>query len=133
MSKVMSRAMSRTDNEKNVSGLFFLKCLLFSYILTAALLLILAFLLYKLHLAEAIVSISIIVIYVVATFFVGFVSGKKMQSRKFMWGLIMGASYFLVLAVISLGVGQSLGTPGTDFFTTLLLCAGGGMLGGMVS
>ncbi len=133
MNKVMSRAMNRTDNEKKVSGLFFLKCLLFSYILTAALLLILAFLLYKFHLKAAVVSVAIIVIYVVATFFAGFMSGKKMQNKKFMWGLIMGAAYFLVLAVISLGVDHSLETPGMNFFTTLLLCSGGGMLGGMVS
>lgn len=112
---------------------FLVKSLLFSYILTAALLALLAFLLYKLGLDEKIVSIAISAIYVVGTFFGGFVMGKKMGSRKFLWGLLMGTVYFLVLAVVSLCAGKGNIQMGSSFFTTLALCAGGGMLGGMVS
>lgn len=119
--------------EKRVPVIFFLKCLLFSYILTAAMLLLLALLLYKAGLSEKIVSIAIIVIYVAATFFAGFAAGKKMQSRKFLWGLMMGGIYFGVLALVSLMVNHSVGELGNSFFTTLVLCAGGGMLGGMLS
>lgn len=109
------------------------KSLLFSYILTAALLAVLAFALYKLGLDEKTVSIAIIAIYVAGTFFGGFVMGKKMGSRRFLWGLLMGTVYFLVLAVVSLCVGKGNIEMGSSFFTTLALCAGGGMLGGMVS
>lgn len=111
---------------------FLLKSLLFSYILTALLLAVLAFLLYKLNLSEKIVSAAIIVIYVAATFFGGFVAGKRMGSRKFLWGLLMGGAYFLVLAAVSLCVGKGSIQVGNSFFTTLVLCAGGGMLGGML-
>lgn len=119
--------------EKNVSPLFFLKCLLFSYILTAVLLMLLALILYKTGLGEGMVSIAVIAIYVVANLFAGFVAGKKMQSRKFLWGFMMGCAYFVVLAFVSLIVNHSVGELGSSFFTTLVLCAGGGMLGGMVS
>lgn len=113
--------------------LVLLKGLLFSYIVTAAMLLILAFLLYKVGLTEKPVSIAIIFIYVASTFLAGFIAGKKMQSRRFLWGLIMGVAYFVVLAVVSLVVNQSAEVLGESFFTTLVLCASGGMLGGMLS
>jgi len=112
---------------------FLLKSLLFSYILTAILLAVLAFLLYKLGLGEKIVSGAIIMIYVAATFFGGFLTGKRMNSRKFLWGLGMGAAYFLVLAAVSLCMGKDGVQIGNSFLTTMVLCAGGGMLGGMLS
>ena len=81
----MKKIVSRTENENKVSPLFFLKCLLFSYIVTTILLFLLAFLLYKLQWKESVVAVAIIVIYVAATFFAGFLAGKKMQNRKFLW------------------------------------------------
>lgn len=125
--------MEREYSEEKVPVIFLLKSLLFSYILTAALLFLLAFLLYKSGLTETVVSIAIIFIYVVSTFFVGFVTGKKMRNRKFLWGLLMGGAYFLVLLLISLLVNRSIGEFGNSFMTTLALCTGGGMMGGMLS
>ncbi len=125
--------MERSTNAGGVPVVSLLKCLLFSYILTGALLALLSLLLYKSGLGEKAVTIAVIVIYVAATFFAGFLAGKKMQSRKFFWGLLEGAAYFLVLAVISVFAGEKGANLGNSFFTTLALCAGGGMLGGMVS
>ena len=125
--------MERSTNAGGVPVVSLLKCLLFSYILTGALLALLSLLLYKSGLGEKAVTIAVIVIYVAATFFAGFLAGKKMQSRKFFWGLLEGAAYFLVLAVISVFAGGKGANLGNSFFTTLALCAGGGMLGGMVS
>lgn len=113
--------------------LFLLKCLLFSYILTGGFLLQLALFLYKFQLSEKIVSIAIIVIYVIAVFFAGFMTGKRMGSRKFLWGLAVGLAYFAVMALISLAVNHEFKDLGTHFFTTLSICAAGGMLGGMLS
>lgn len=125
--------MERGNMEKNVPVLFLLKCLLFSYILTAALLMLLTFVLYKFGLTEQIVSVAIIAIYVAATFFAGFITGKKMQNRKFLWGLLMGGLYFLILVVVSFIVNRSPGELSNSFLTTVVLCASGGMLGGMLS
>lgn len=112
---------------------FILKCLLFAYLTTAALLLLLALLLYRFDLTETIVSIAIIAIYVIVTFLSGFVAGKKMGARKFIWGLLMGGLYFIVLLIVSLAVNQGLSGIGRDFVTILMLCTGSGMLGGMIS
>lgn len=123
--------------KKEVQGglpiLFLLKCLLAAYILTGGLLMLLALLVYRFGLGEKLVSIVIIGIYIGATFFAGFVAGKKIGTRKFLWGLLMGAMYFLVLVVLSLTVNHSFKDVATNFFTVLVLCAGSGMLGGMLS
>lgn len=121
----------QTVGENTFPILFLLKCLLFSYLLTAIMLLLLAFLLYKLGLSEGIVSIAISAIYVVATFAAGFVAGKKLMTRKFIWGMLLGALYFIILAVISLLVNQSVGELSDSFFTTFILCTAGGTMGGM--
>lgn len=131
------RSRKSTYDEKSVESgvpvVFLLKCLLFSYILTAGLLLLLALLLYRFSLQEKVVNIAIIVIYIAVTFFAGFIAGKRMGSRRFLWGLIMGVLYFAVLALVSLIVNRSLQDVASNFMTVFLLCAGSGMLGGMVS
>lgn len=125
--------MEQTTNQGDIPILFLLKTLLFSYILTGALLALLAFLLYKVGLTESVVSIVIIAIYVASTFFAGFVAGKRLKNRKFLWGLLMGSAYFLVLLGISMILGEPAGQLGDSVITTLVLCTAGGMLGGMLS
>ena len=110
-----------------------IKSLLAAYIVTGLLLLLLALLLYKLQLSESVVNIGIIAIYVAACFLGGFLEGKMMKTRKFLWGGAFGLLYFAVLAVISLAVGQGFSGSSSHFVTTLLLCMAGGTLGGMVS
>lgn len=119
--------------EKEIPIVPILKCLVFSYILTAILLLGLAGMLYKLSLSESTVSIAIIAVYVFSTFFAGFAAGKTMQTKKFLWGLLLGGLYFLVLVVVSLGAGHGADTFSNSFLTTCVLCLCGGMIGGMVS
>ena len=111
---------------------FLLKTLVFQYILTGLLLAILAFVLLKTGLGEKAVSVAVIAIYIVATVFGGWMSGKKMENRRFLWGLLMGAGYFVVLTLVSLMAGGNI-SSGNTFITTMILCAGGGMLGGMLS
>ena len=113
--------------------IFMLKGLIISYILTAGLLLLLALFLYRFSLQEKVVNICIILIYIVVTFFAGFATGKRAGSKRFLWGLLMGILYFGVLALVSLAVNRNLQDISTNFATVFMLCAGSGMLGGMVS
>ena len=112
---------------------FVLKSLLISYLLTAGLLLLLALFLYKFSLTEKIVSPCITGIYILVTFLAGFLAGKREGSKKFLWGLMMGCLYFIILTLVSLIVNHGMGELSPGFFTTLVLCAGSGMLGGMLS
>ena len=124
-------------NQSKISGefpfFFLIKTLLFQYIITGVLLALLAFLLYKTGLGEKTVSIAIIVIYVAATLFGGWMVGKRMGNRRFMWGLLMGCGYFLLLTICSLIMGGENIQVGNSFWTTLMICACSGMLGGMIS
>lgn len=110
-----------------------LKILFVMYILTGICLVILAALLYKFELKETVVNIAIIVIYILIGFVGGFLAGKILKVRKFMWGAIIGAVYFLVLVMISLILHRSLDNDMLHFATTFILCVASGMAGGMVS
>lgn len=112
---------------------FILKSLLISYLLTAGLLLLLALFLYKFSLTEKIVSLCITGIYILVTFLAGFLAGKREGARKFLWGLLMGCLYFIILTLVSLIVNHGMGDLSSGYFTTLVLCATSGMLGGMLS
>ena len=119
----------KTKLQVNERLLFFFKCLLFCAILTGILLLLLAFLMYRLRFSEGIVTVCITAIYVITTFF----TGKREGSRKFLWGLLAGSIYFILLLILSM-IMKSPGDLSTmHTLTVLALCAGGGMLGGMLS
>ena len=90
----------RGERKEGVPVLALAKCLLASYVLTLLLLCLLALLLYKLHLTEGMVTIAISAIYVITTFMAGFLAGKKMKTQKFLWGALLGAAYFVILAVV---------------------------------
>ena len=119
--------------EKGTQAIQILKALLASYLVTGILLFVLTLLLYKFEWDEQMVTAGIIVIYVLSTFVGGFILGKLKRVRKFLWGLIIGVLYFVLLFLISFGVYRSFDGNGTNVITALLLCAGGGMLGGMLA
>mgnify|MGYP004456744949 FL=1 len=119
-----------TQDKKFLSALLIL---VLSYVLTACLLLLLAFILYKFRISESIVNIAVIVIYISVTFAAGFIAGKHYKVKKFLWGLVLGSVYFLILVLVSLIGGVSDAVIGSGVVTTWILCAGGGMLGGMLS
>lgn len=119
--------------KKESKGIWLLKALLAGYVVMGVLLMILALLLYKIDLDEQKVTMGIIATYVISTFTGGFIMGKLVEEQRFVWGLILGVIYFLLLFAVSFAVNHQLQSNGTNLITTLLLCAGGGMLGGMVS
>ncbi|MGN1266362.1 MAG: TIGR04086 family membrane protein [Dorea sp.] len=113
--------------------MWMLKALLVSYIVTTLLLMGLTMLLYKFELDEKIVSASIVAIYVTSTLVGGIIMGKLVRVKRFWWGMILGVLYFALLLAITLGVYRTLNGDGVNLMTTLILCAGGGMTGGMIS
>lgn len=129
--KDTGKKTSGSRMEQKVVGM--LKALLCAYVITGILLLVLTGLLYKLNLDESKVTVGIIVIYVLSTFIGGFVVGKLSGERKFIWGLMVGIVYFILLLLVSVGLYHSLQGDSSDVMTTFFLCAGGGMLGGMLS
>ena len=119
--------------QKDSKVMWVLKSLLASYVITGILLVLLAAVLYKFELNEKMVSAAIIAIYVVATLIGGIMIGKYAKTRRFVWGLGLGIGYFALLLLITLGVYHILNGNCDNLITTFILCAGGGMVGGMIS
>lgn len=119
--------------QKNIKVIWWIKSLLASYIVTGVLLLILTFFMYKFELNEKIVSAAIVGIYVVSTLVGGIIIGKLTREKRYLWGLILGIMYFVLLLIITLGVYRTLNGDSVSIVTSLILCAGGGMAGGMIS
>ena len=101
-------------------------------VFTVAGLLLLAFLTCKMGLGEQSVRWGIGILHLVCPAAGGWVMGRKMGWRKYLWGLIFGGVYFGLLAVISLLFGEEAATGESPLLLTGLLCLGGGMLGGML-
>ena len=119
--------------QKNIKVIWWIKSLLASYIVTGILLLVLTFFMYKFELNEKIVSAAIVGIYVVSTLIGGMIIGKLTKSKRYLWGMVLGILYFVLLLLITLGVYRTLNGDSVSIVTSLILCAGGGMTGGMIS
>lgn len=119
--------------QKDSWVMWILKSLLVSYVITGILLLLLAVALFKFELNEKAVSAAIVAIYIMATLLGGIVIGKFARVRRYLWGLGLGIGYFALLLLITLGVYRTLNGDAVNLVTTLILCAGGGMAGGMLS
>ncbi len=113
--------------------MWMLKSLLASYIVTGILLLILTLLVYKFELDEQTVVGGIVAIYAISTFVGGFIIGKITEVRKFLWGMTIGTIYVLLLFLISYGVYREFNTNGLNTMLSVILCVGGGTLGGMLA
>lgn len=119
--------------EGSIPWTILLMDLLAVYIMTAVILVILAILLFKMSLSKSVVGVMITVTYLLTCFVAGRMAGKQMQKKRFMWGAIMGAAYYIILFLISIIAGQPMTEVANSMFTILILCVGGGMLGGMLS
>lgn len=113
--------------------LSFLKILLLCYIITALLLSCAAFLLLKLKLADVPLSFLSYAIYLLVCFLGGFLAGKNVSQKRFLWGLMQGVLYFAVLLALSFAIQKQMSQNWGHLFTCLGLCALGGMAGGMLS
>ena len=103
------------------------------YVITFLGIVIVALLLLLFQISENMVDIGIIIIYVLSCLGAGFIIGKRTKARKFLWGMVSGTIYFLILLLVSLAMKHSMGNVGSDLATDLLICIGSGTLGGMIS
>ena len=124
------------NEKKNPTGIIVLT-VLFMYAVSAILLFLLAFLLYQMELTKEVVKIGIIVVYILSGFAGGFFAGRQMKDKKYLWGLLAGGIYYVILVLFSLlvkqGMGENAAVEPMRMLTTLMLCTISGMAGGMVS
>lgn len=103
------------------------------YVVTFLGIVILAILLLMFQITENTVDVGILIIYILSGLSAGFIVGKRTGSRRLLWGMVSGILYFLVLFMVSLILKQDMNDLGNDLTTTVLICVGSGMLGGILS
>ncbi|MEG0214574.1 MAG: TIGR04086 family membrane protein [Hungatella sp.] len=110
-----------------------LRSLLFSYLLSGLLLIVISFALYKLRLKESQVRTGVNLVYVLSCFLGGFLMGKGCKERRFFWGLLLGMLYSIILFAVSILLNKGFASTPAQFFTTMGICVVSGILGGILS
>ncbi len=118
---------------KSSLSLFLFKMLLLAFFLTTALLLLLALLMYKLKWGNDLIRIGVYATYFLACFLPTLLTGKKMRSRRLLWGLAVSALYFVLFFTVAAALGTGLFAAPGRLVTVLGLCLAGGAFGGIVS
>ncbi|MDF2590455.1 MAG: hypothetical protein K0S41_4298 [Anaerocolumna sp.] len=124
----MDKAIHRSSK-----AMVIIKDLLISYIVTGILLLILAFLMYKLDVSSMILNAGIILTYILSNFIGGFLLGKSVEQKRFLWGIVMGAIYFAVLIITTMLTDTIVGIDMSETISVLVICLFSGMFGAMLS
>ena len=109
------------------------KSLIVSYLVTLALMLLIALAIWKIDLGGNVLRGIVIGLYVISSVAGGFYIGKKQKEKKFLWGLLTGCLYFFILFILTVTAGDFTGRLGIHFVTTFLICAMSGTLGGMLA
>lgn len=130
--EVKNMATNSSANSAAGPGVL-LKTLMLSYVVTVVLMFGLAFVLYKMKLNSSQAAWGVMLIYFLSCALGGFIAGKKMGSRRLLWGIASGLIYFAVLFILSLAVGSGLRGDMQGILTALAACLGGGAVGAFLS
>ena len=94
---------------------------------------LLALLLLKCQLDEGKVSAGILAVYILSGLCGGIYMGKTAERKRYLWGMVLGGMYWIILMSITVFSGAGTGTGVKGAFLTLLICAGSSTLGAMVA
>lgn len=103
------------------------------YIITCAMLLIFALIMYKTNISVNTIRIGVTISYIISTLISGFIAGKAMKNRRFLWGILSGIIYFIILVLLSFIIGNKQIDNMTNVITAFILCTLSGMLGAIFS
>ncbi len=111
----------------------FAMALIVAYVITVLALFGIAFVMLKLQPDAGTTELLILAVYALSCFAGGWYAGKRAGKRKFLQGLLVGVLYFALLFLIS-GMGErEIQSDLASGGLACLLCAAGGMLGGMLA
>lgn len=111
----------------------FLRSLLFSYLLSGILLVVISFALYRFRLKESQIQMAVILVYILSCVLSGFLTGKGIRRQRFLCGLLSGILYFAILLAVSVLLEKGIAPSVRQMATVLAICAGSGILGGVLS
>lgn len=115
------------------AGLIIAKTVLVSIVTTFLFMLIIAFALYQWQLKEKFMPGAIVIAYFISNFIGGMIIGHITERKRYLWGAILGATYVLILIILSMAVPPAGIINGKKLAVAVAACIFGGALGGMVS
>lgn len=104
-----------------------------SYLFTLLSISFISFGLLRTDMKGSFVNVALIMTAVISCLLAGLIAGKKMKTRRFLWGILAGTVYFILLCLIKAFLGDTPDVGSPHFLTSFLCCLGSGMLGGMLS
>lgn len=110
------------------------KTLSVSVLLAAVLLMGLAYVLYKTDFTGIVEHVMVVLIYLLPCLVGGYLLGRMEGQKKFLWGAALGSAFFLLLLLGAvLTPGMEGGLDWGERLRVFMICALGGMAGGMLS
>ncbi|MCI9419732.1 MAG: TIGR04086 family membrane protein [Eubacterium sp.] len=103
-----------------------------SYLLTAVMLLLLSFIMYKCKVSMSGANSGILASYVLSCLIGGFIFSGCLAQKKYLGGALLGVVYFAVVYLVSAVWNQSIAAQMPGMLTAFLICVFSGMLGGMI-
>lgn len=103
-----------------------------AYVLTAVMLFILSFIMYKCKVSMTGANSGILATYVLSCLIGGFIFSGCLAQKKYLGGALLGVVYFVVAYLVSAVWNQSIAAQMPGMLTAFLICVFSGMLGGMI-
>lgn len=114
-------------------GFCILKTLIVAYVITAGLLLITAFGLFRFNLPDWQITAAIVITYALSCFFGGYMLANAQKSKRMLWGMGFGILYFAVLAAVSFVLGNGTQTDFMAMIKSIVICLLAGGAGAFVT
>lgn len=108
------------------------KSVVAAYVITAVVLLVLSFIMYRCKISMTGANSGILLTYVLSCLVGGFLFSGCLAQKRYLGGGLLGVVYFLVAYVVSAVWNQSLADQMPGMLTAFLICIFSGMLGGMI-
>lgn len=109
-----------------------IKSIIAAYILTAIVLLVLSFIMYKAKISMAGANSGILITYVLSCLVGGFIFSGSLSEKRYLGGGMMGVVYFVIVYIVSAVWNQSVAAQMPGMLTAFLICVFSGMFGGMI-
>lgn len=106
---------------------------LISSVITVIMLLLFALVIWKTELSDMISRAGITIIYILSAGTGGFLLGKRIREKKFLWGFLTGLLFFMILFFLTVLTEGFSGHFDNSIVTTFIVCLLSGTLGGMIA
>lgn len=113
--------------------IYLLKGLIFSTLILALAVLLLALLMMKTGWGDSVMYPMLIVFFCLAVFFGGRYFAKHAPSKRFIWGILFGAAFFALYLIVNYFLSGNDTLLSENAMTFLLAAVGSGCVGGMLS